>query len=77
MPDPPAAHGLPKISSLLPLTHHMLAEALLITQQDRLVGKIFWDSIDEKLTHSTLFSDVNSKIDVQSAALEGKMAQPR
>ena len=55
----------------------MLAEALLITQQDRLVGKIFWDSIDEKLTHSTLFSDVNSKIDVQYDVLEAKMAQPR
>ena len=55
----------------------MLAEALLITQQDRLVGKIFWDSIDEKLTYSTLFSDVNSKIDVQYDVLEGKMAQPR
>ena len=30
---------LPGISSLLPLTHHLLAEALLITQQDRLLVK--------------------------------------
>ena len=74
MPGGPAEPG---ISSLLLLTHHLLAEALLITQQDRLVGKIFWDSIDEKLTHSTLFSDVNSEIDVQYDVLEAKMAQPR